>query len=153
MKWLSITLALLITGCVRPLPGPQPLPIPPAPIVVPIVVAPLRVLIVKDNATLGKLPSTQLAALMSGNVRDYCKSHSVLGTDGKTPEFRTYEWDTDVKAESTEIQGMFAEAVANGKASGVPWLVVNNGTAGFSGPYPATEAEVFQILEKYGGPR
>jgi len=150
-KWLSVALALLIAGCVRPLPSPAPIPVPPVPIVAPIVTAPLRVLIVKDNATLNRLPPAQFVAVMSGSVRDYCKTHCQMGPDGKTPEFRTYEWDTDTQAQSQAIQEAFAEAVKSGKASGVPWLVVNNGAAGYSGPFPATEAEAIALLKKYGG--
>jgi len=151
-KWLSIALALLIAGCVRPLPSPAPIPAPPVPIVVPIVTAPLRVVIVKDNATLQRLPPAQFVAVNSAKVRDYCKTHCQMGPDGKTPEFRAYEWDTDTQAQSQAIQDAFAEALrGGGKSSGVPWLVVNNGSAGYSGPFPATEAEAIALLKKYGG--
>lgn len=151
MRLRYLLIALLLTGCVRPLPGPQPAPLPPAPIVVPITPAPLAVVIVKDNSKLSDLPSEQLAALMSGTLRDYCKSHCRLGPDGKTPEFRTYEWDTDTKLESKDIQDLFSDAVSHGKASGAPWLAVSNGKAGFSGPFPATETEALAVLKKYGG--
>ncbi|MES2788144.1 MAG: hypothetical protein V4719_00885 [Planctomycetota bacterium] len=152
-KWLPIILALLASviassGCVRPHQGP---PIPVVPIVAPIVTAPIRVVIVKDNATANRLPSAQLAALNSSNLRNYCQSHCQLGPDGRTPEFRTYTWDADLRMQSQGIRDAFNDAVLNGKSSGVPWLVVNNGTTGYSGPFPATDADLMAVLKKYGG--
>ncbi|MES2789978.1 MAG: hypothetical protein V4719_10165 [Planctomycetota bacterium] len=150
MKWLYIAL-VLIAGCVRPVPGPAPPPVPPVPIVEPITPAPLTVVVVKDNASLGQLPSSQVAALMSENIRGYCQTHCKFGSDGKTPEYRSYQWATDVSLQSEGVRAAFKTAVDDAKGSRVPWLVVNNGKTGFSGPYPATEAEVLTILQRYGG--
>jgi len=142
---------LLLCGCVKPLPGPKPEPIPPVPIVEPITTAPLWVVILKDNDTLNQLPSSQIVAVMSGNVRDYCKIHCRPGTDGKTPEFHTYQWGQDVSKTSQAIQDLVREATADAKGSKAPWIAMSNGTSGFSGPFPATESEALELLAKYGG--
>ena len=35
--------------------------------------------------------------------------------------------------------------------SGLPWIVVSNGTTGYEGPLPLTEADTLALLKKYGG--
>lgn len=133
-----------------PGPGPEPGPVdPPAP-----QPSPLWVVIVKDGATLSKLPASQLAALTSAKIREYCDSHCRKGTDGKTPEFKLYEKDTEVTRQSPAIQKAFQTAVEDmRKANSTgPWLAISNGTAGYSGPLPLTESAVLEKLKEYGGP-
>lgn len=132
-------------------PGPVPPgPPPPGP---DVVVGKLWVVIVKDGAKLSELPSSQMQALLSTRIRDYCDSHCLMGADGKTPEFKVYDFDTDVSRQSPAIQKAFATAVEDRKKAGAsgPWLSVSNGKTGFSGPLPLTEAGVLEKLQVYGG--
>lgn len=149
IRWF--VLAALLCGCVKPLPGPKVDPLPPVPIVQPITTGQLWVVILKDNDTLNTLPSSQIVAVMSGNVRDYCKTHCRLAADSKTPEFHAYQWGVDVSKESQAVQDLVKEATADAKGSKVPWIALSNGTSGFSGPYPTTEADALALLKKYGG--
>ncbi len=127
-----------------PVPGPDDKP----------VVGKLWVVIVKDGAHLSQLPSSQMQALLSTTVRDYCTAHCLKGTDGKTPEFKVYDKDTDVSQQSPAIQKAFKTAVDDLAKSGTtgPWLTVSNGKTGYSGPLPLTEAAVIDKLKVYGGP-
>lgn len=117
------------------------------------VVGKLWVVIVKDGAHLSQLPSSQMQALLSTTVRDYCATHCQKGTDGKTPEFKTYDKDTDVSQQTPAIQKAFKLAVEDLKRSGTngPWLAVSNGKTGYSGPLPLTEGAVLDKLKVYGG--
>ncbi len=114
----------------------------------------LWVVIIKDGAHLSQLPASQVQALLSTAVRDYCATHCQKGMDGKTSEFKTYEKDTDVSQQSPAIQKAFKLAVADWEKSGTkgPWLAVSNGKTGYSGPLPLTEAAVIEKLKVYGGP-
>jgi hypothetical protein len=130
-------------------------PSPPVPTPVePPVVGKLWVVIVKDGAHLSQLPSSQIQALLSASVRDYCAAHCLKGTDGKTPEFKVYDKDTDVSQQSPAIQKAFKTAVEDLTKSGTtsPWLAVSNGKTGYSGPLPLTEAALLEKLKIYGGP-
>ena len=132
-------------------PGPQPPgPTPPGPTPT---VGKLWVVIIKDGAKLTQLPSSQMQALLSTKIRDYCDAHCFKGTDGKTTEFKIYEKDTDVSRQSPDIQKAFKTAVDDLTKSGGsgPWLTVSNGKYGFSGPLPPTEAAVLDKLKIYGG--
>ena len=123
-------------------PGPKP----------DIVVGKLWVVIVKDSAKVSELPSSQTQALLSVKLREYCDTHCLTGTDGKTPEFKVYDKDTDVSKQSPQIQKAFKTAVEEmTKAGAITWLAVSNGKAGFSGQLPMTEATVIEKLQVYGG--
>lgn len=131
---------------------------PPAP-VVPTpddkpVIGKLWVVIVKDGAHLTQIPSSQMQALLSTSVRDYCATHCRPGTDGQTPEFKVYDKVTDVSRQSPAIQKAFQTAVDDLAKSGTsaPWLTVSNGKSGYSGPLPLTESEVLEKLKVFGGP-
>ena len=128
-----------------PGPGPSPTPIPPS--------SQITVVVVKDGMTLSKLPQSQLQALLSSRVRDYCDKHCLKGADNKTPEFKIYEKDTVVDKQSANIQKAFKTAIDDMSAakSNGPWIAISNGTTGYSGPYPVTEIEVLDLLKKYGG--
>lgn len=137
--------------------GTDPPPVPQPPIPDPhdkTVVGQLWVVIVKDGAHLSQLPSSQMQALLSTRVRDYCTAHCWKGTDGKTPEFKVYDKDTDISQQSPAIQKAFKTAVDDLAKSGTngPWLTVSNGKTGYSGPLPLTEAAVIEKLKVYGGP-
>ena len=118
------------------------------------IVGKLWVVIVKDGAHLSRLPSSQMQALLSTTLLDYCATHCLKGTDGKTPEFKVYDKDTDISQQSPAIQKAFNTAVDDLNKSGTtgPWLTISNGKTGYSGPLPLTEAAVLEKLKVYGGP-
>lgn len=145
---------LQIKSGTDPPPGPVPPGPNPPPDEKPIVVGKLWVVIVKDGANLSKVPASQVSAMLSVKLRDYCGTHCLSGTDGKTPEFKVYDKDTDVSQQSPAIQKAFKTAVDDLAKSGTagPWLTVSNGTTGYSGPLPLTEAALLDKLKSYGGP-
>lgn len=147
--WFSIK-----SGLDPPNPGPSPGPNPgPGPSPVPIPTSKLTVVVVKNGSILSKLSAAKLQALLSSRVRDYCDKHCNFGADGKTPEFKIYEKDTDVGRQSANIQKAFKTAVEDMTAAKTeePWIAISNGTTGYSGPYPDDEASVLTLLKKYGG--
>lgn len=143
----------LIKSGTDPPPGPNPPGPTPDPKPEP---APLWVVIVRDGASLSKLPQSQLTALNGAALRDYCKTHCRPGADGKTPDFRIYEPDTDVSHQSPAIQKAYKTAVEEMTKADptrtTPWLTLSNGKTGYSGPLPTDEASILAKLKTYGGP-
>lgn len=127
---LILLLALAQGGIVTP-PGPV---VPPAP----VVADKLIVLVVEETGERHKLPASQLSVLTSLAVREYVAS--------KSGEMRIYDPQADLKNEA----GVWRDAMAVPRQS-LPWLVVSNGKAGFSGPLPATVDDTLTLLRKYGG--
>jgi hypothetical protein len=105
-----------------------------------------RCLIVYESADLSKLPPAQLTAITSAQVRDYLNTHCAVGPDGKTREWRVWDSDTNVSAESPLWQKMMAK-----KRTKLPWLYLGNGTKGYDGPFPENTDRLMAILKKYGG--
>lgn len=132
-------------GGPNPPPGPDPPPDPgPGPI--PIPGDSKRALIVYESSELSLIPPSQAVLITSGNVRDYLDSHCSKGPDGITPERRIWDKDVDL----TNVSETWKKAMALPRTS-IPWLVVSNGVAGYSGPLPLTEAELLTTLKKYLG--
>lgn len=129
-----------------PGPGPGPDPKPPAPGPAPIPVDGFRALLVFEKTELNKLPASQLNAVYSEKVRAYLQSHCVASPDGKTKEFRYYDQNDNLANDSKVWQDAFARPRTK-----VPWIVLSNGKTGYEGPVPLTEAELLQLLTKYGG--
>ena len=129
------------------LPKPPPDPdVDPTPVDPPIPTDGNRVLIVYESSELSALPPDQAVLMTSGNVRDYLQRKCSKGSDGKTPEFRI--WDKDVDA--TNAGQTWKDALAI-QRNGLPWLIVSNGTTGFSGPLPDNEAALIAKLKQYLG--
>lgn len=133
-------------------PGPQPPgPTPPTPPTPPQPPAPIpadgfRVLMIVETAEMGKLPAAQQAALYSATVRKYLNDHCVMGPDGKTPERRMWDYDTDVSGESKVWQDAMARKPEKSK---LPWIIVSNGKTGYEGPLPANADAFLELLKKY----
>lgn len=126
---------------VPPEPGPTPPgPEPPAP----IPGGELRVLIVEESADRAKLPAAQQAVLFSPRVRDYLNTNCAVGPDGKTPEWRILDKDTDLSGESAIWQ-----AVMKRPRQSLPWIVIGYGNTGYEGPLPATVDEMLKLLARY----
>ena len=127
--------------------APRPPPDPPGPEPPnPVPTDGNRVLIVYESSELSTLPPDQAVLMTSGNVRDYLQRKCSKGPDGRTPEFRI--WDKDVDA--TNAGQTWKDALAI-QRNGLPWLIVSNGTTGFSGPLPDNEAALLAKLKQYLG--
>ncbi len=134
-------------------PGPDPKPpIPPVPPVPPLPPAPipdkgLRVLIVYETADLSKYDKGQQQIIYAKSVRDYLNSKCPVGADGKTKEWRMWDFDIAADGESKLWQDAFKRKPARDK---LPWLIVSDGKSGYEGPLPATVADMLALLRKYG---
>lgn len=131
-------------------PGPQPPgPVPPGP--TPDPAAPfagltgLRVLVVYESGDLSKLSAAQQGAIYARSVRDYLNAKCPVGPDGKTREWRMYDADADLSGEAKTWQDALKLP-----RTGLPWVYVGNGTAGYSGPLPADADAMLALLKKYG---
>lgn len=124
---------------------PGPVPPGPTPTPAPIPTAGFRVLMVYESADLAKLPPAQQAVLYDKGIRDYLRDKCVLGPDGKTKEFRIYDQNVDMSADTD----LWKEAMKR-KRDSVPWIVVSNHPkGGYEGPLPATVADTMTLLKKY----
>ena len=159
-KWESSQLTLTIKDKtppqpVPPTPKPDDPPVPPAPKPddpkAPFAgMAGLRMLIVEESADRTKLPSEQQRILFSKVFRDYLRSKSPLGADGKTYEFRIWDKDTDASADAKTWQDALSRAKAT-KDFKTPWIMVGNGKEGFEGPLPTKFDDALALVKKYGG--
>lgn len=136
-----VTRSGTITFSVGQAPAPDPGPTPPSP--APIPVAGFRVLIIHESAK--TLPIAQNSIVYGKTVRDYLEAKCVVGTDGKTKEYRIYDKDVDASADSA----IWQKAMSRPRTQ-VPWLIVSNGTSGYEGPLPASVAETMTLLKRYG---
>lgn len=128
----------------EPGPGPQPEPTPDNP--APIPEAGFRVLMVYETATVGELPKEQSSVLFSKKVRDYLDSKCVVGTDGKTREWRIWDKDTDASG-----AGPIWGKVMKRERKSIPWVVISTGKTGYEGPLPGSVDDALKLLKKYGG--
>ncbi len=148
----ELTRTIVVSGGIEPKPPippfpPEPKPDPPEP--APIPVEGFRVLIVYENnpsEAAAVLTKEQRGAMSSQAVRSYLDSKCAKGKDGKTPEWRM--WDQHVDA--TNETDVWKDAMKMPR-NVLPWIVISDGKAGFSGPLPANEAELLALLKKYGG--
>lgn len=126
-------------------PEPEPpVPVPPGP-------SGFRVLILEETAERAKLPKAQLSALLSTKAREYLNTKTPKGADGKTPEWRMLDddhTDTSFLAENWKLAVERARKESAGK---LPWIIVSDGAKGESRAFPQTEAELLELLRKYGG--
>lgn len=152
---ISLAKCHLIFGDAPPVPpgpnppGPNP-PTPPDP-PAPIPLAGLRSLIVYESADVHKLPAAQMKALYSVNLRkaltDYC-----IKTDKGLAEWRY--WDKDAPTENEPAHWQAAMKLAHEKLSqpgfvSPLWILSNGGVGGYCGPFPQSEKEAMDLVEKY----
>lgn len=128
-------------------PTPPTPPVPPAP--VPIPAAGFRVLLVEEKDDRGTIPQPQLAAMFSTQVRDYLNRKCAKGPDGKTPEWRFWDKDVVLSAESETWQKIWT--ATKPQLTKLPAVVVINGTDGKVFDMPADEAGLLALLKQYGG--
>lgn len=147
---------LLVLRLVTELKGAQPPPTPveprvdPVPDTAPVAAGGLRVLIVEESGDRVTLPSAQQAVFGSAEIRAYLARKCLKGADGKTPEFRIYDQDSDLSGEPKVWQDVFKQP-----RTSLPWIYISNGRAteprGATVPLPKNVAETMTLLKKYGG--
>lgn len=130
---------------VPPGPGPGPGPTPDPDVKPPIPVAGFRFLIVEESAERSKLPAAQREIMGSTVLRLDLTSKCAKGPDGKTPEWRIFDKDAPMAAESK----LWQDAMTRPRKS-LPWLIISNGTTGYEGPLPATIDAVLELTKKFG---
>lgn len=128
--WSGVTLPDWIPSIITP--------VEPAP----IAEAGYHVLIVYDNATKESLPKPQIAALDSRELRDWLKAHCDKMPDG------TQGWQIVPSiAQFADDQPMFKASMA--KRPSDLCVIVSNGKTGTAAPFPADEAALMTLLNKY----
>jgi len=110
----------------------------PPPVVVdpPLPVNGLHVLIVEEMDDRSTLPASQVSIFSSTVLRKWLTDNNV--------QWRMF--DDDVPQE--QLEKTWKDALARPRAS-LPWILASNGTKGFEGPLPKTDAELITLLEKY----
>ena len=125
-------------------PVPPTPPVPPEP-----VVSKLRVLFVVDKSVVAKLPPPQQEIFnLPKDLRDYLNSHCLVVAN--VPEWRIFDKDDDVSAESPAWQAGMNRYKSNSQSS-LPWLVLVNETSDFAGPLPSNKGDLILLFQKYGG--
>lgn len=103
----------------------------------------LHVLMVFETATQNQLPAGQRSILFARSVREFLNGKTAKGPEG-SPAYRIWDADTDVSGAAKVWQ----DAMAVPRQS-LPWLIVNNGRAWYSGPLPADPAAFQELVNKY----
>lgn len=128
-----------------PVDPPQPGPVdPPGPAPAPKL-GDLKVLIIEETGSRGELPSDQIAVFTSVPIREYVRKACSKDPKGN-PDFRVYDQNVSIEGEPEWIQKAWKEPRQD-----LPWILLSNGTTGFSGPLPATADKTLELLKKYGG--
>lgn len=129
-----------------PAPGPTPDPpgpTPPGPDPAPLPTDKLAVMIIENEGDRGSLPKGQLESITSTIFRGWVKSQ--VGKDsGGQPLFRVYDPTMDLSSEDP-----FWQNAMKVERKSLPWLLVSNGKAGYSGPLLNTVAENKALISKY----
>lgn len=137
---LLTVLAQTFSGCKIPNPDPAPTPTP-----APLPAEGLHVMFVHEKDKLSTYPDGQREAIQSQMVRQYLDAKAAKGSDGKTPEVRTFEPTTDVSSQSKLWQDAFARP-----RKSLPWVWVVKGNRGYEGPLPTSPEALLDLLRKYG---
>jgi hypothetical protein len=134
-SWKEISAGVKTGAGAQPPPPKPPGPTPPGP--APIPVAGLRVLIIEETADRGTLPASQAMIFESSKVLGWLRGNA-------NNNWRV--WDKDIDPAAAPVE--FRDALKIQRTS-LPWIVISNGTTGFSGPLPKTVDETVALLEKY----
>lgn len=118
---------------VPPEPDPEPTPPEPKPDDAPFPADGLSVLILYETETQNDLPSGQRAILFGREAREFLEA----ATDDR---YRVF--DADVNVSKAEPPWRAALDVPH---ESLPWLIISDGTTGFSGPLPA-DVDAFKAL-------
>lgn len=123
--WRQIAAA--IKAGLTDIPPPEPAPIP---------VTSLHVLIIEEMDDRSRLPASQVGIFSSTTLRKWFVDDNV--------QWRMFDDDVD----QSQLDAKWKAALARPRTS-LPWIVASNGSKGYEGPLPKTEAEVITLLEKY----
>lgn len=118
--------------------GPEPPPDPdvdPEPEPEPGPAGKLMVLIVEETDARGTLPAGQIPIFAAKEVRDFLKT---------TGDLRIFDKDQDITGAEPWVQTAWKEP-----RQSLPWIILSNGQAGYSGPLPASVADTMVLLRKY----
>lgn len=110
-----------------------------------------RCLIIFDSANTTR-PAAQNAILFGKAVRDLLNERCVEGPTNEKDgagkvmkEWRIYPANSDVSLARPVFKNAFA------KKGGSDWIMLGNGTTGYSGPLPANETEAVALIKKHLG--
>lgn len=104
----------------------------------------MAVLITYESSRLNELTAGQRAIIFGGPTRRLLDAKTAMGPDGRTPEYRIWDDETDASAE----REVWQKAMAVPRQSDL-WLAISNGRGkGFSGPLPADPAAFADILNR-----
>lgn len=117
-------------------PDVQPAPIP---------LPGFRVLIIEESSERARLPITQQNILFSPELRDFLNSKCVTGPDGRTPEWRILDQDTQFPA-TCDLAWCQAMKRPRGQ---VPWIVISDGVQGYEGRLPDDLAGTMELLRRF----
>lgn len=129
-------------------PAPTPTPVPPGPTPTPVPPNPegFRVLILEETADRPSLPRSQLAVLMSQDIRTYLNAKDAdcwrMLDDDLTSQHMT-GWTQGWKDAYAK-----AKELSNGR---LPFIMVTNAMSGEAKPLPATVEETLALLRRFGG--
>lgn len=123
---------------------PPPAPAPPDVTPTPSPTKEFRVLFFCERQ--GNLNQNQLTIWNSTKIRKYLDGKVVKGDKG--PDYRFFDQHQDVSKDSQTIQDMVA---ASKPFKNLPCVVIFDGQKGTSYPFPATEADMLNLLQKAGG--
>lgn len=137
-------------GGPRPPPTPPPGPTPPPPPdgTNPFAEAGFRVMVVFDSDNTTR-PPAENSVIYGKRVRDYLDAKCApepTAQDSNGRAYRIYPANSDI---SRAPKG-WADAFK--KAGGKDWVLIGNGTKGYSGPLPKAVDEMLALLSKFGGP-
>ena len=137
---------VVVEGDTPPVP-PTP-PTPPTPPVPPVPVpGKLKAaLIVYESSELSKLSAARQSILYAGPVREYLNKVAPQSADGKTKEWRIFDKDVDLN----NAPAVYKTLMAKPRAS-TPWIYIDDGAAGYSGPLPEDTEKTLELLKKDGG--
>jgi hypothetical protein len=137
----------VVVGTPAPPVPPTP-PIPPEP-PAPFPATGLHVLILEESGARAGLTPGQYAAILGADFRALLAAKCVKDADNPMSAFRIWDYDADASAESKPWRdAMKCKPADKGK---LPWVVISNGKAGFSGPLPSRIEDCVALVNQYSG--
>lgn len=102
-------------------------------------------LIVYETADLGK--DKRLSdTIYSSEIRNWLSDNCVVGSDGKTREWRMFDKDISLAGAAQH----WVDAMKR-KRDAVPWILISNGKTGYEGNLPHGAEATMALLKKWKG--
>ncbi len=105
----------------------------------------LRALFLEDVEARKGMTPTQRSMWMARDVRSFLKEHCIKDADGN-PEFRFLD---GTPSSLKKLNGVWSELAGKYPADSLPWMILQNGSAVLSKPYPKGWDELKADLDKY----